>query len=266
MQYLERIARDAIQAREQGIHRGDFLDLLLEARESSEGSERGGDQRSTKKVALKDSTIVAQSILFLLAGFDTTATTLSFVAALLARNPACQRALRDELRDKVKDNENGKLSYQDIMECKYLDAVLSETLRLFPPAHVIERKCTKDYPIPDSCVTVKKDMYVSFPVYSLHHDERYFPEPEVFKPSRFLPENKGDIASGTYLPFGVGPRMCIAERFARMESKLVLADVVLNFELSVPAGSGEIKLEKRPGILRPDPESSKIILTDVVVQ
>ncbi|KAF2357063.1 Cytochrome P450 [Trinorchestia longiramus] len=265
MQYLERVARDAIQAREQGDYRGDFLDLLLEVRESSDSNDLDENKLSTKKLALNDSTIVAQCLLFLLAGFDTTANTLSFTSALLARNPQIQEALRAELKNKLRDNEDGKLSYQNIMECKYMDAVLSETLRMYPPAHAIERKCIKDYQIPESSIKINKGMMVSIPVYSLQHDERYFPDPEVFNPERFLPENKGNILSGTYLPFGLGPRMCIAERFARMESKLVLADLVLNFDLSVPAECEELKIAKVLGILRPDPESVKIILKDVAV-
>ncbi|XP_018025501.1 cytochrome P450 9e2 isoform X2 [Hyalella azteca] len=260
--YMEKVVRDTMAARTNGVRRGDFLDLLLDARESTKEHEGEVDPNGMKKGGLKDSTIVAQCILFILAGYDTTANTLCFAAALLARNPQCQARLRAEVAARIEGNEGGKLTYQDVMECKYLDAVLSETLRMYPPAHLLERKCTKDYSVPDSDVKITQGMFVTVPVYSLHRDERYFPDPDTFLPDRFMPATKNDIPSGVYLPFGAGPRMCIAERFARMEARLALADLIMNFDLSVEPGSEELKVAKSFGILRPDPASLNLILRD----
>uniref|UniRef100_A0A2P2I5F2 Cytochrome P450 9e2-like n=1 Tax=Hirondellea gigas TaxID=1518452 RepID=A0A2P2I5F2_9CRUS len=154
------------------------------------------------------------------------------------------------MQELVRQNNNGKLNYQDIMEAKYLDAVLSETLRLYPPGHVIERQCTKEYNIPGTSIIISEGQIVSFPVYSIHRDERYYPNPEEFQPDRFLPENRKNIPQGAFLPFGVGPRMCIAQRFAQMESKLALAELVLKYRLSLAEGYEQLSFDTSPGIMR----------------
>ncbi|KAK7072391.1 Cytochrome P450 3A4 [Halocaridina rubra] len=94
-------------------------------------------------------------------------------------------------------------------------------------------------------------MIVTVPVWSYHYDERYWPDPYEFKPERFMSENKDNIKSGTYLPFGVGPRNCIGQRFALMEAKLVIAKVMLNFEVSLAPEHETISYNRRPGTMRP---------------
>ena len=84
-----------------------------------------------------------------------------------------------------------------------------ETLRLYPPAPAISRKCVKDFKIPNTDFTIEKDCGILIPVNGLHHDPEYFPDPEVFNPDRFKDENKHKIQQCTYMPFGSGPRQCI---------------------------------------------------------
>ncbi|XP_068202510.1 cytochrome P450 9e2-like [Palaemon carinicauda] len=241
------VVKEAIAQREAGLYRGDFLDLMLEARENLEDP-----TSKTPKYPLTEMIIVANSVLFILAGFDTTATTLSFVAFLLAKNPEAQEKLREELRGLIK--EHGELNYQGIMGAKYLEACFSETLRLYSPAHVTERQCTKEYKLPGTELVIPREMVVSIPIHSIHHDERFWPEPEEFRPERFLPENKDDIKTGTYLPFGLGPRNCIGMRFAQMEAKLIIAKILLNFELSCAPGFEQMQFNTDPGIMRPSNE------------
>lgn len=91
---------------------------------------------------------------------------------------------------------------------------LLETLRRYPPAVRIERKCVRDYKLPGTDnVVVKKGSIAVIPVYAIHLDEEYFPDPEKIDPERFSPENKGKIPPYAYLPFGVGPRNCIGRTF-----------------------------------------------------
>ncbi|XP_042893135.1 cytochrome P450 9e2-like [Penaeus japonicus] len=236
---------ETMKQRKTGAKRGDFLDIMLETREDQ-------DEKTDKKkpkYPLSDETVIASSVLFIVAGYDTTANTLGNATFLLAKHPEEQERLREELKKIIE--EHGTLTYQGIMEAKYLDGCISEALRIHPPAHFTERSCTKNYQLPGTDVVIAKGDVVSIPVWSLHHDQRYWPEPEKFDPTRFFPENKDRIVSGTYLPFGLGPRNCIAMRFALMEAKLALARTVLEFELRCAPGHEDLEFSFVPGIMRP---------------
>ncbi|XP_069991154.1 cytochrome P450 9e2-like [Penaeus vannamei] len=242
--FFEEVVRETMRARQSGNKRGDFLDLLLEAEVST------GDAEGTKsKEALDEVTIISQSVLFLVAGYDTTASTLAFASFLLAKHPEIQQRLRQEMSEMVE--EHGDITYQGIMEAKYLDACIMETLRLYPPGLFLERKCIKEYKIPGMDVTIKPGMIVTSPVYDIHRDPKYWPEPEVFRPERFLPENKANITHLTHIPFGIGPRNCIAMRFALMEAKVGLAKMLLASDIKLAPGHEEIKAEFSMGLLRP---------------
>lgn len=232
MDFFRDVIVETIKLREGQPQRGDFLDLMLE--------QRANQTSLNPKYPLKDVTIVAQSVIFLVVGHETTANMLAFTTFLLAKHPHQQRRLREELRALLK--EHGCLSYQTVMEAPFLDACISESLRLYPPLATNSRECRKDYILPGTNVEIKKGHRVTLPVWCLQHDPRYWSNPEEFCPDRFLPENKPSIINGTYLPFGLGPRNCIGMRFALMESKLVLARTVLEFEMSPAPGHEELDL------------------------
>ncbi|XP_037785932.1 cytochrome P450 3A41-like [Penaeus monodon] len=245
MEFFTDVVVETLRQRKAGVKRGDFLDIMLEAREDQDQS----TDKKKPKYPLSDDTIIASSVLFIIAGYDTTANTLGNTSFLLAKHTKEQELLREELRKLIA--EHGSLTYQAIMEAKYLDGCISEALRIYPPAHVTERCCTKNYILPGTDLLIPKGQMISVPIWSLHHDQKYWPEPEKFDPTRFFPENKDRIVSGTYLPFGLGPRNCIAMRFALMEAKLALARTVLEFELRCAPGHEELELSLTPGIMRP---------------
>ncbi|XP_068240580.1 cytochrome P450 3A41-like [Palaemon carinicauda] len=242
-QFFKNVVEETLAARRKGTKRGDFLDLLLEA----QSGEDLGDP--SKKKVLEDDTIIAQCVLFIIAGYDTSSTTLAFAAYELAKNSDKQQLLREEIQDAI--SQNNGMTYQAIMESKYLEACISETLRKYPPAPMLERICSKDYRIPGTDLTVPKALSVQVPVYAIHHDEKFWPEPEVFKPERFLPENKNDLTNYTYMPFGLGPRNCLAMRFAQMEAKVALAKLVLAAELTLAPGHEELVLSTGFALLKP---------------
>lgn len=95
------------------------------------------------------------------------------------------------------------------MKCIY--CYVTETLRLYGAAHNISRICTQPYRIPDSDLVVEKGMRIMIPLYSIHHDPQYYPDPYEFKPERFVPEETRKRHSFVYMPFGQGPRNCIGE-------------------------------------------------------
>lgn len=243
VEFFAKICKENTAVREKGQKkRGDFLDLLLEARDAEERLHPG------KKV-FADNTVVAQSVLFLMAGYDTTATTLAFAGRIMATHPEHQQRLRHEMQELVK--EHGSITYQGVMEAKFLDAFLMETLRLYPPGTIGDRKCTKEYKVPGTDLVLKPGDMINFSIWSLHHDPEYWPDPEEFKPERFLPENRDQIKSFTHMPFGMGPRNCLAMRFALMEAKVALAHLILAVDLKLAPGNEEMTFENSPILLRP---------------
>ena len=129
---------------------------------------------------------------------------------------------------------------------KYLDAVLSETLRCYPVAARTSRECDTAYKLGDTGITLFKEQLIEIPVYAIHHTEEYYPNHEKFIPERFLPENRDQLVPYTFLPFGSGPRNCIGMRFALMEAKLGLAQVVKRFKF-VKSANTSVPLKYKAG-------------------
>uniref|UniRef100_A0A7N6AKW1 unspecific monooxygenase n=1 Tax=Anabas testudineus TaxID=64144 RepID=A0A7N6AKW1_ANATE len=196
---------------------------------------------------LTDHEIISQATMFVFAGFETSATTLVFVAYNLARNPDVMKRLLKEI-DATFPNK-APVQYEALMKMEYLDSVVTECLRLYPPIPRLERLAKETVQI--NGITIPKDMTVMIPVYALHRDPELWPEPEVFKPDRFSKENKPHINPYTYLPFGAGPRNCLGTRFALVVVKLALVEVLQNFTFSV-CEETEIPLQmEASAIIRP---------------
>lgn len=186
--FFLKVFSETIRHREENknIVRKDFVELLVNMKE---------------KGILSFNEIAAESFIFYVGGFDTSASLMNFLLYELAFNPIIQTKLRNEITEKLKKNDE-KLTYELVNEMKYLDMVISESLRKFPPIYVVTRKCTKDYEIPNTKLVIPKGTQVIIPNYSLQRDPQYFPEPEKFDPERFNDENIHKIRPFTYLPFG----------------------------------------------------------------
>lgn len=119
---------------------------------------------------------------------------------------------------------------------KYMEAVINETLRMYPPAHRVERIVTENIEYGD--LRLKKGQVILIPVYALHHDPNLYPEPDTFRPERFLDSDDSGSSiiktlphdSITFLPFGAGPRSCLGMRFAMVEIKILLATILTKFK------------------------------------
>lgn len=122
-----------------------------------------------------------------------------------------------------------------------MDAVIDETLRMYPPAQRVERECTND--IEYGHLKLKKGQTVIVPVYALHHDPDLYPEPDRFQPERFLKDSAAYKSRDpmAFLPFGAGPRACLGMRFALIEIKILLASVLSKFRF-VPAPDTPVSL------------------------
>ncbi|CAD7683937.1 unnamed protein product [Nyctereutes procyonoides] len=209
-----------------------------------------------------DLELVAQSIIFIFAGYETTSSCLSFLMYELATHPDVQQKLQEEI-DATFPNKAAP-TYEALVQMEYLDMVLNETLRLYSVAGRLERVCKKDVEI--SGVFIPKGTVVMVPTFILHQDQNLWPEPEEFQPERFSRKNKDSINPYTYLPFGTGPRNCIGMRFAIMNMKLALIRVLQNFsfkscketQISLRINTQGIIQPEKPVVLKVEPRDGSV--------
>uniref|UniRef100_A0A2A4JDS0 unspecific monooxygenase n=1 Tax=Heliothis virescens TaxID=7102 RepID=A0A2A4JDS0_HELVI len=187
--------------------------------------------------AWKDDDLVAQAFLFFVAGFESISSTMSFLLYELAVNPEVQERLAKEVRE-YDNNNGGKFDFNSIQNMTYMDMVVSELLRRWTPAVVLDRMCNKDYNLGKPNEKAEKDFIlrkgcgIQIPAFAFHHDPKFFPDPEKFDPERFSEENKHKINPLAYMPFGFGPRNCIGSRFALCELKVMTYQILRHMELS----------------------------------
>ncbi|CAG0888447.1 unnamed protein product [Darwinula stevensoni] len=210
---------------EKNRERGDMIDLMLDAQDEEQ---KENEADPTKSTFFTDEVMIAQMVLFFLAGYDTTATTLTMATYYLALNPEAQDKALAEIEEKMA--LHGGINNETVNDCPYLDQVIQETLRLFPPGLRIERTCTKSIEIHG--IRFEEGVRVGFPVYAIHHDPEFFEDPEEFRPERFAQSEKGLRHPMTFLPFGQGPRNCIGMRFAQVEIKVALCHVLSQLKIS----------------------------------
>ncbi|WP_262180449.1 cytochrome P450 [Haloarcula laminariae] len=182
--------------------RDDVLSLLLSLDEATMSRERLGHQLLT----------------FLVAGHDTTALTLTYAWFLLGHHPERQRKLHDEL-DSVLGGADPTPA--DLFELPYLDDVLTEVLRLYPPAFTTFRQPTESVTL--GRYDIDQDAQLTIPQWLVHRDGRWYDDPDAFRPERWTDAFESQLPDYAYYPFGGGPRHCIGMRFARMEAKLAIA-------------------------------------------
>ncbi|XP_026752919.2 cytochrome P450 9e2 isoform X2 [Galleria mellonella] len=234
------------------IVRPDMIHLLMEAKkgkltyddrtlqDTNAGFATVEESTLGRKVIDKvwsDTDLVAQAVLFLIAGFETVSSAMTFALHELALNPEVQEKLVQEIKENNMKND-GKFDYKSIQNMAYMDMVVSEVLRLWPPAVGLDRICTKDYNLgkPNSKATkdyiIRKGEGLFVPTFNIHRDPELFPNPLKFDPERFSEENKHKIQPLSYMPFGLGPRNCIGSRFALCEVKVMLYQLLQHMEVT----------------------------------
>ncbi|XP_011873886.1 PREDICTED: cytochrome P450 9e2-like [Vollenhovia emeryi] len=227
---------------EQGIVRPDMIQLMMETRNKNTGPDFDINE------------MTAQAFVFFLAGFDTVSAAMCFMTNELGIYPDIQSKLREEINNVLRQT-NGKPTYEAINSMKYLDAVVNETLRIYPIASFLDRVCVKETKLPPATpdcepITLKPGDSVWFPTYSLHRDPKYYPQPDKFDPERFL---NGKVDNSVYMPFGIGPRICIGNRFALMEAKVMLFYLLSRCDLEPDVKTrNPMVLSKQNFILTPD--------------
>ncbi|KAK5641866.1 hypothetical protein RI129_010413 [Pyrocoelia pectoralis] len=250
--FFRRVIKETIESRENGeLVRHDMIHLLLEARkgrairdepetvetEFAAVEESKIHHGQPPKLELTDEDITAQALGFFFGGYDTPATALSFMSYELAFNPEIQEKLQAEI-DEILNECDGTLTYNALQTMKYMDMVVSETLRKWPPGYQLDRRCVNDYVVEpvrphEKAFIIEKGTMVSIPTIGIHRDPHYFENPNKFDPERFSDENKIKIKPYSYLPFGSGQRSCIASRFALVETKTLIFHLLSRFNLLV---------------------------------
>lgn len=218
-----------------GEHR-DMLAMLMSAADEEGDGERLSDQE------VRD-----QCMTMFLAGHETTATALTWWGWAMAAHPEVARWAATEVDQVLGGRVPG---HADIARLPYLAQTLKETLRIRPPAPALfNREAIEDVQI--GPWTLPKGALVMVTPYAVHHDPRWFPDPDRFDPDRFSPQRAESIPRGAYMPFGAGPRVCIGNSFALLEMTQIAAMLLQRFELHWPDGA----LQPRPQLhvtMRPE--------------
>ncbi|WAQ96340.1 CP3A4-like protein, partial [Mya arenaria] len=214
--------REVVRVRKQMGHENIMPDLVqLMVFPNCEGS------KSTRKniEPMSDREIVAQSMTFLLAGYETTSAVLAFLTHALATNDDVQNKLCEEVDEVLKSKE---VTYEMVNKMPFFDTVIDEVCRLYPTASMIVTRVGAKERVYNG-VRLPAGMAIQGNVWALHRDPELWEEPEEFRPERFSAENKPNIKPYSYLPFGAGPRMCIGMRFALLEIKVAVGRILQNF-------------------------------------
>ncbi len=196
---------------------------------------------------MSDDLIRDQLLTMLIAGHDTSTALLAWALYLLGTHPDAMARARTEVDTVVGTDAP---SIDRIGELRFLDRVVKETLRLYPPIHVGTRTAAVDLDFQG--YRIPAGTRVLYSIYLTHRDPRHWPDPHVFDPDRFLPERARSRAHYTYLPFGGGPRNCIGFAFAEVEARIVLARLLQQFDLRLERDDVHphmgATLEPRPGV------------------
>jgi cytochrome P450 len=213
------IYRMIADRRASGRDHGDLLSMLLTAQDEDEG---GG---------MTDQQVRDEAMTIFLAGHETTANALTWTWYLLSGAPDVEATLHAEV-DRVLQ---GRLpTMGDLASLPYVERVVTESMRLYPPAWIIGRRAIAEYPLGDYVAPARSILVMS--PYIMHRDPRFYADPERFDPDRWTPEFRAALPKFAYFPFGGGPRQCIGESFAWMELILLVATISQQCRLRLVPG------------------------------
>jgi cytochrome P450 len=183
---------------------------------------------------MSDEQIRDEVLTLLLAGHETTANALTWTWYLLSQNPDAEARLHAEI-DQVLAGRQPTAA--DVEHLKFTRAVLSEAMRLYPPAYVVGRRTLEPYNVPGTSYVLPAGTVVLVSQFLLHRDPRFWDQPERFVPERWMrSDGRSERHRYAYFPFGAGPRLCIGEHFAWMEGMLVLATIAQRWRLQLVPG------------------------------
>jgi cytochrome P450 len=217
---LETTIQAMIAERRAGGDRGDLLSMLIAAQDSEDENRR-----------MSDLQVRNEALTLFLAGHETTANALTWTFYLLSQNPEAARLLHEEV-DHVLAGRNP--TYADLECLPYTRMVLSESMRLYPPAWIVTREAFEEVEV--GGYVLQKGATALLSQWVVHHDGRYYPDPLRFDPGRWTPDQVAARPKMSYFPFGAGLRVCIGEPFAWMEGTLLLATIAQKWDMCLEPG------------------------------
>ncbi len=221
IEILDKVIYEIIdKRRKEGISKDDLLSMLIDARDEETGEAMDNKQ-------LRDEVMT-----IFIAGNETSSNALAWTLYLLSQNPEAQQKMVAEIDEKL--NAGMQLSFNNINDFHYVKMVIEEAMRIYPPAWSVGRRNIEDDEI--GGYHIAKNTNVLVPIMFFHHSEKYWDEPEKFRPERFSHEKRNQIDRYVYFPFGGGPRLCIGNNFALMEMQIILILFYRNLHFAVKEG------------------------------
>ncbi|XP_023944126.2 cytochrome P450 6k1-like [Bicyclus anynana] len=224
-EYVKKLFFNVVEERKK-VKNATYKDLVSHLLQLKENVKLPADAGSQ----LAEDIMIAQAAVFILGSVETSSATLAYCLHELAYHPEEQEKLYNVIAQAVNEKGNEVLEYNDLLELKYLTACINETLRKHTPVPHLDRRCQKEYKLNDK-VTIEKGLPVFINVLAIHYNEKYYPEPEQWRPERFSTVNEGDNLNYNFLPFGEGPRFCIGKRYGMMQVRAALAQIVLKYRV-----------------------------------
>ncbi|KOX73627.1 Cytochrome P450 6B1 [Melipona quadrifasciata] len=183
---------------------------------------------------IDEENVTAHAVFLYLEGLETTSITMNFICHDLATNPEIQEKLRKEVRSTIE--KHGGLTFEALKDMTYMNQVISESQRLHSAVGFLPKICSEEFELQGSdglTYRIKPGTEVDISIFGLHTDPKYWENPDVFDPERFNDEREQTIEKMTFLPFNVGPRICVEMRMALLQMKACLATLLSNYKLEL---------------------------------
>ncbi|KAI5695213.1 hypothetical protein M8J76_017167 [Diaphorina citri] len=205
-----------------------FLDLLIESAQNG--------------VVLTDEEIKEQVDTIMFEGHDTTAAGSSFFLCVMGTHPEIQAKVIQEI-DEIFGDSDRPCTFQDTLEMKYLERCIMETLRMFPPVPIIARELQQEVKLNSCDLSIPAKCTVVIATVKLHRQPDTYPNPDVYNPDNFLPENCANRHYYSFVPFSAGPRSCVGRKYAMLKLKVILSTILRNFTVHSPTKLEDWKLQ-----------------------
>lgn len=236
--------KNVIEQREkENVKRHDFADICISIRKNGIMKDDSTDTELIPTYEL----LTAQAMFFLIAGVEPVAVGIFATLVELSEHSDILSRVHEEV-DQTFSEFGDKLTYDAITKMTYTDQVLSEAIRKNPPIGYLTRQCVKDTILPVGNVPIQKGTKIFTPIYSIHHDPDYYDEPDVFNPERFAPGNKPN--DEIYMPFGMGNRTCIGERYSKLQMLAGIVHILRHFTVQVKKLGGPIAFKPHFNMVR----------------
>lgn len=243
--FYNEVVKSIVEYRSQSndVNRVDLMNILI-------------SMMKNEKLSMEQAT--AQAFFYFIAGYETTSTTLTFCIYELSQNQELQEKARQHVMS-VLNRGNCELTYESVNELDYIEKIVNETLRKWPPSASVQREAAANYKVPNSKIVIEKGCAIIVPVYGIHHDETIYPEPEKFDPSRFDAEEVEKRHPFAFLPFGSGPRVCPGVRFSMLETKICLAKLLTTYQFSLDYENTQFPIQISPSKFMMSPDKGVFV-------